>query len=70
MTLLAKFQTSAVPSGGPVGELVTEDRLDALNRSLDAHGVPASRIIAIFRIPAQPIANAAPARFRVLYRAD
>jgi hypothetical protein len=50
--------------------LVTEDRLDALNRSLDEHGVPASKIIAIFRIPAQPIANAAPARFRVLYRAD
>jgi hypothetical protein len=70
MTILAKFPTSAVPSGGPVSELVIEDRLDALNRCLDEHGVPASKILAIFRIPAQPIANAAPARLRVLYRAN
>lgn len=55
-------------AGAAVGEFVTEARLDALNDALAAHGVEASRIITILALPAQPIANARPARYRVLYR--
>ena len=80
MTIIEKPAKTA--SGG-VGEFITEARLDALNRALDAHGVsePCSRhggamlrmdnssqIITIFELPAQLIANALPARFQVLYR--
>lgn len=54
---------------GTVGELVTEAAIDALNRDLAAHGVDASHIIAIFSLPAQPVANGAPARYRVLPQA-
>jgi hypothetical protein len=55
-------------SAAGVGEFVTEARLDALNDALAAHGIDASRIITILALPAQPIANALPARYRVLYR--
>jgi hypothetical protein len=55
-------------AGGLVGEFVTEARLEALNAALAAHGVDASRIIAIFEMPGQPVANGHPARYRVLYR--
>jgi hypothetical protein len=58
---------SAAASGG-VGELVTEARLDALNAALAAHGVDASRIITIFEVPGQGLANALPRRYRVLFR--
>jgi hypothetical protein len=51
-----------------VGELITEARLDALNAALAAHGLDASRIITIFEVPGQPVANARPARYRVLFR--
>lgn len=51
-----------------VGEFVTEARLEALNTALAAHGVDASRIITIFEIHGQPVANGHPARYRVLYR--
>ena len=47
---------------------VTEARLDALNAALAAHGVDATRIISIFQLPGQPVANSLPARFQVLYR--
>jgi hypothetical protein len=53
-----------------LGELITEDRIDALNRGLAEHGVEARQVIAILLMPAQPVANAAPARLRVLYRKD
>ena len=49
-----------------VGEFVTEARLDALNAG--AHGVDAGRIISIFELPGQAVANAVPPRYRVLYR--
>jgi hypothetical protein len=55
-------------ASGVVGEFVTEARLDALNAALAAHGVDASRIISIFEVPAQPVANALPPRYHVLYR--
>jgi hypothetical protein len=55
-------------TAGTVGEFITEARLDALNAALEAHGLDASRIIAIFELPGQPVANAHPARYRVLYR--
>jgi hypothetical protein len=51
-----------------VGEFTTEARLDALNAALAAHGVDANRIITIFEIPGQPVANGHPARYHVLYR--
>ena len=54
--------------GNAVGEFITEARLDALNATLAAHGVDASRIIAIFALPGQPVANGPPARYHVLYR--
>ena len=54
--------------GGAVGEFTTEDTIHALNRSLAEHGIEASQIITIFKLPGAPIANGAPARFRVLYR--
>jgi len=62
------FKTASHPARGAVGEFITEARLDALNRALDAHGVDASQIITIFELPAQRVANALPARFQVLYR--
>lgn len=65
MTIIEKL---AKTSSGGVGEFITEARLDALNRALDAHGVDSSQIITIFELPAQLIANALPTRFQVLYR--
>ena len=35
------FKTVSHPASGGVGEFITEARLDALNRALDAHGVMA-----------------------------
>jgi hypothetical protein len=55
-------------AGGLVGEFFTEARLDALNGALAAHGVDASRIITIFEVPGQSVANALPPRYHVLYR--
>ncbi len=66
MTIEPK-RVSAAASGW-VGEFVTEARLDALNAALAAHGVDASRIITIFEVPAQTVANALPPRYHVLYR--
>jgi hypothetical protein len=66
--------TATITSGrfpktaGAVGEFITEDSVHALNRSLAEHGIEASQIITIFKLPGAPIANGAPARFRVLYR--
>lgn len=51
-----------------VGEFVTEAQIDTLNAALAAHGVDANRIITIFEIPGQPVANGHPARYHVLYR--
>lgn len=62
------FRAASPAASGGVGEFITEARLDALNRALDAHGVDASQIITIFELPARLIANALPARFQVLYR--
>jgi hypothetical protein len=55
-------------AGGLVGEFVTEARLDALNAALATHGVDSNRIITIFEIPGQPVANGHPARYHVLFR--
>jgi hypothetical protein len=54
--------------GGLVGEFFTDARLDALNAALAAHGIDASRIITIFEMPGQSVANALPPRYHVLYR--
>lgn len=67
MTITSLKKHPAV-AGSAVGELITEARVEALNRSLAEHGIDASRIITVFELPAQPVANAVPARFRVLYR--
>jgi hypothetical protein len=68
MASTSSLRTSA-STGGMVGEIITEARVDALNRSLAEHGVDASQIITIFEMPAQHIGNAIRARYRVLYRA-
>ncbi len=65
MTIQARPSRRA---GGVVGEFVTEARLDALNAALAAHGVDANRIITIFEVPGQAVANALPPRYHVLYR--
>lgn len=62
------FKAVSHPASGGVGEFITEARLDALNRALDAHGVDSSQIITIFELPGQRVANALPARYQVLYR--
>ena len=69
MASTSALRASAKTGSDMVGEIITEARVDALNRSLAEHGVDASQIITIFEIPAQPIANAIPASYRVLYRA-
>jgi hypothetical protein len=69
MASTSALRASAKATRGMVGEIITETHIDALNRSLAEHGVDASQIITILEIPAQPIANAIPARFRILYRA-
>ena len=66
MTVMEKPVSKTVI--GVVGSFVTEARLDALNAALAAHGVDATRIISIFQLPGQPVANSLPARFQVLYR--
>ena len=66
MTIMEKPVGKAESS--VVGSFVTEARLDALNAALAAHGVDAARIISIFQLPGQPVANSLPARFQVLYR--
>ena len=66
MTIMEKPVRETASSG--VGSFVTEARLDALNAALAAHGVDATRIISIFQLPGQPVANSVPARFQVLYR--
>jgi hypothetical protein len=66
MTIMEKPVSKA--AGGLVGEFVTEARLDALNAALAAHGVDSNRIITIFELPGQPVANGHPARYHVLYR--
>lgn len=55
-------------STGLVGEFITEARLDSLNAALVARGLDAGRIISIFELPARPVGNGHPARYRVLYR--
>jgi hypothetical protein len=70
MTATAALNRTTTPSRGTVGEFITEDRVEALNRGLAEHGVEGRQVIAIFLVPAQPVANAAPARLRVLYRKD
>jgi hypothetical protein len=55
-------------AAGLICEFITEARLDALNAALQARGLDASRIVAIFELPGQPVANAHPGRYRVLYR--
>ena len=69
MASTSTLRAPAKAAGGMVGEIITEARIDALNRSLAEHGVDASQIIAVLELPPQHIANAIPARFRVLYRA-
>jgi len=66
MTIMEKPVSK--PAGGLVGEFVAEARLEALNAALAAHGVDANRIISIFEMPGQSVANAVPARYHVLYR--
>lgn len=68
MASTSTLRASAKTAGGMVGEIITEARVDALNRSLAEHGVDASQIITILEMPGQAIANDIPARFRVLYR--
>lgn len=64
-TVTSRFPKSA---GGAVGEFITEDSIHSLNRSLAEHGVQASQIITILKLPGKPVANGARAKFRVLYR--
>ena len=66
MTIMEKPVSKT--AGGLVGEFITEARLEALNAALAAHGVDANRIITIFEMPSQPVANGHPARYHVLYR--
>jgi hypothetical protein len=66
MTIMEK-QVST-PASSVVGSFISEARLDALNAALAAHGVDAARIISIFQLPGQPVANSMPPRFQVLYR--
>ena len=68
MATTSAFKASAKAGSGMVGEIITDAGVEALNRSLAEHGVDASQIITILEIPGQAIANAVPARFRVLYR--
>lgn len=66
---MASVALKTVPgTAGLVGEFVTEAHLDALNGALTSRGIDASRIISIFELPAQPVANGHPARYRVLFR--
>ena len=66
---MANVALKSVPStAGLVGEFVTEARFDALIGALTSRGLDASRIISIFEMPAQPVANGHPARYRVLFR--
>jgi hypothetical protein len=58
----------ASSSASIVGEFVIEARLEVLNDELRARGLDANRIITVFEMPAQPVANGRPARYRVLYR--
>jgi hypothetical protein len=58
----------STPASSVVGSFISEARLDALNAALAAHGVDAARIISIFQLPGQPVANSMPPRFQVLYR--
>ena len=67
MTITSLKKHPAV-AGNMVGELITEARVDALNGALAENGIDASQIIAVFELPGVAIANAVPARFRVLYR--
>lgn len=66
MTIMEK--PVSITAGGLVGEFFTEARLDALNAELSVHGVDPSRIIAIFEVPGQSVANTLPPRYHVLYR--
>lgn len=52
-----------------VGEIVTEANVPALNAALADRGIDAGRIISILPVAAQTLMTAAPAQFRVLYRA-
>lgn len=61
------LKTASTPAA-LVGEFVTDARLEALNAGLVSRGIDATRIISVFEMPAQPIANGHPARYRVLYR--
>jgi hypothetical protein len=62
------LKTPSAVTGSAVAELVTEATAEALNRALSKHGIDASQIITVLDLPAQPLANNVPARFRVLYR--
>jgi hypothetical protein len=66
MTIMEK--PVSTPASSVVGSFISEARLDALNAALAAHGVDASRIITIFQMPGQPVANGHAARYHVLYR--
>ena len=66
MTIMEK--PVSMTAGSLVGEFFAEARLDALNAALAAHGVDAGRIITIFEVPGQFVANALPPRYHVLYR--
>ncbi len=68
LTMTSALRSSQKASAGAVGEFITDARIDALNRDLARHGVEAGQIITIFKLPAQPVANASTAKFRVLYR--
>lgn len=61
------LKTASTPAA-LVGEFITEARVEALNAGLVSRGLDASRIISVFEMPAQPVANGHPARYRVLYR--
>jgi hypothetical protein len=66
MTIMEK--PVSMTAGSSVGEFFAEARLDALNAALAAHGVDASRIVTIFEVRGQFVANALPPRYHVLYR--
>lgn len=58
----------AISTNAVIGEIITDASLDALNGELLMKKIQAERIVSIFFLPGQPVANGVPSRFRILYR--
>jgi hypothetical protein len=53
-----------------IREFVTEATPDSLNEAIKSRGVSVDRILSVFLVPGQVIANGPRDRFRVLYHED